>query len=156
MLAAVMVLEGILRTPAGEGHLDTGWTLYQALAKNTRLYLLSHTWTEEQSTLWLAKRHLTGHLGYLHQTLPGPAGRLETLQRVRSWHIGLVLEPDPTCAAAELADGWNTCVLTHAAYTQPRWRPDYTGQPRPWDDLTAAVEHQTALRLTDPRTQDPT
>ncbi|MFV0135437.1 hypothetical protein ACLGIH_19835 [Streptomyces sp. HMX87] len=149
-----MVVEGILRTPAGEGHYDTGWSLYQALAKNSRLYLLSHTWTEQQCALWLAKRHLTGHLDFLHQPTPGPAGRLEVLNRVRSWRIGLVLEPDPTCAAAELDDGWNTALITHAAYTQPQWRPDYPGTPRPWDDLTTAVERQTELRLTDPRTQE--
>lgn len=143
-----MVVEGILRMPEGEGHLDTGWSLYQALAKNSRLYLLSHTWTAEQCRLWLAKRQLTGHLDYLHQPAPGPAGRLETLQRIRSWRIGLVLEPDPTCAAAELDAGWNTCLLTHAAYSQPQWRPDYAGEVRPWDDLTAAVERQNELRLT--------
>lgn len=152
MLAAVMVVEGVLRMPTGEGHYDTGWSLYQALAKNSRLYLLSSTWTEEQCAMWLAKRHLSGHLGYLHQPLPGPAGRLETLNRIRSWRIGLVIEADPTCAAVELGDGWNTALITHTAYTQPEWRPDYSGSPRPWDDLTAAVERQAELRLNDPRT----
>lgn len=156
VLAAVMVVEGILRTPTGEGHYDTGWSLYQALAKNSRLYLLSHSWTEEQCALWLAKRHLHGHINYLHQAVPGPAGRLEALDRLRSWRIGLVLEPDPSCAAAELWAGWNTALITHAAYTQPQWRPDYDASPRPWDDLSEAIERQTALRLTDPRTQEHT
>ncbi|MFC9505347.1 hypothetical protein [Streptomyces sp. NPDC057002] len=155
MLAAVMVVEGILRTPDAEGHYDTGWGLYQALAKNSRLYLLSASWTEEQCALWLAKRHLTGHLGYLHQPTPGPAGRLEALNRIRSWRIGLVLECDPTCAAAELGDGWNTALITHAAYTQPQWRPDYDHSPRPWDDLTNAVERQNELRLTPHSTEQP-
>ncbi|MEU0213684.1 hypothetical protein ABZ281_00700 [Streptomyces sp. NPDC006265] len=155
MLAAVMVVEGVLRVPDGEGHYDTGWSLYQALAKNSRLYLLSATWTEEQCALWLAKRQLRGHIGYLHQTIPGAAGRLEALDRVRSWHIGLVLEPNPSIAAALLRAGWNTAVLTHSAYTQPQWRPDYDGTPRRWDDLTGEIERQTALRLTDPRTQEP-
>lgn len=149
-----MVVEGILRTPEGEGHYDTGWALYQALAKNSRLYLLSETWTEEQSALWLAKRQLTGHLGYLHQTLPRAAGRLEALSRIRSWHIGLVMEPNPAIAAALLRAGWNTAVITHSAYSQPQWRPDYDGTPRPWDLLTEEVERQTALRLTAPRTQE--
>lgn len=154
MLSAVMVVEGVLRTPDGEGHFDIGWGLYQALAKNSRLYLLSHTWTEQDSALWLAKRNLTGHLGFLHQPEPGPAGRLEALERVRSWRISLVIEPDPSCAAAELAAGWNTSLVTHAAYTQPRWRPDYDGVPRPWDQLSEAIEHQTALRMSDPRTRE--
>ncbi|MGW3658499.1 hypothetical protein ACWD6R_23635 [Streptomyces sp. NPDC005151] len=42
VLAAVMVVEGVLRIPDNEGHYDTGWGLYQALAKNSRLHLLSH------------------------------------------------------------------------------------------------------------------
>lgn len=154
MLSAVMVVEGVLRTPVGEGHFDIGWGLYQALAKNSRLYLLSHTWTEQESTLWLAKRSLTGHISFLHQPEPGPAGRLEALERVRSWRISLVIDPDPSCAAAELAAGWNTSLVTHAAYTQPRWRPDYDGAPRPWAQLAEAIEHQTALRMTDPRTRE--
>jgi len=155
VLAAVMVVEGILRTPRGEGHYDTGWSLYQALAKNTRLYLLSAAWTEEQSRLWLAKRELRGHINYIHQPVPGPAGRLEALDRLRSWRVGLVLEPDPTCAAAELNAGWNTAVITHTAYSQPQWRPDYTGTPRPWDDLTQAIERQTELRLTPHHPEQP-
>lgn len=150
-----MVVEGILRTPQGEGHYDTGWSLYQALAKNSRLYLLSHTWSEEQSSLWLAKRQLRGHINYLHQIDPGPAGRLEALERIRSWRIGLVLEADPICAAAELDAGWNTALITHAAYTQPQWRPDYDRAPKPWDALTQAVERQTELRLAPHRTEQP-
>ncbi|MGW3860242.1 hypothetical protein ACWEDZ_01985 [Streptomyces sp. NPDC005047] len=148
VIAAVMIVEGVLRTPDAEGHYDTGWGLYQALARNSRLYLLSHTWTEQDSSLWLAKRNLNGHLSYLHQALPGPAGRLEALERLRSWRIGLVLEPDPACAAAELAAGWNTALITHAAYTQPSWRPDYDHSPRPWDELAQAIARQDALRLT--------
>ncbi|MFE2539112.1 hypothetical protein [Actinacidiphila glaucinigra] len=154
MLAAVMIVEGVLRTPDAEAHYDTGWGLYHALAKNSRLYLLSHTWTEQDNALWLAKRHLSGHLAYLHQPTPGPAGRLETLERIRSWRISLVLEPDPSCAAAELTAGWNTSLFTHAAYTQPQWRPDYNAAPRPWDDLAQAIERQDRLRLTDPRHQE--
>lgn len=150
-----MVLEGLLRAPGGEAHYDTGWSLYQALAKNTRLYLLSHTWSEADSRMWLAKRQLRGHINYIHQTDPGPAGRLDALERARSWHIGLVLEPDPTCAAAELQAGWNTAVVTHAAYTQPSWRPDYDRSPRPWDDLTNAIERQTELRITTPHHTEP-
>ena len=146
MLAAVMVIEGVLRVPDSEGHYDTGWGLYQALNKNCRLHLLSHTWTEQDIALWLTKRHITGHQSYLHAPEPGPAGRLEALQRVRAWRIGaLVIESDPACAAAELAAGWNTALVT-SAFQGPR-------QPgpqsiRPWDDLSDAVERQHEIRLT--------
>lgn len=149
-----MVVEGVLRTPGSEGHYDTGWGLYQALAKNTRLYLLSHEWAEADINLWFAKRQLRGHINYLHTPLPGPSGRLEALERIRSWRVSLVLESDPACAAAELTAGWNTALISHAAYTQPQWRPDYAGDIRPWDDLAGAVEQQNALRLTDPRHQE--
>ncbi|MGW2082533.1 hypothetical protein ACWCOW_37475 [Streptomyces sp. NPDC001939] len=34
-----MVVEGAPRVPDSEGHYDTGWDLYQALAKNCQLHL---------------------------------------------------------------------------------------------------------------------
>lgn len=149
-----MVVEGVLRAPGSEAHLDTGWGLYHACAVNTRLYLLSATWTAPEIQPWLAKRHLTHHLQYLHQTDPGPEGRLETLERLRSWRVSLILEPDPACAAAELESGWPTALITHPLYTQARWRPDYTGRIRPWEQLTDAIERQQQLRLEDPRIQE--
>ncbi|MEU3979576.1 hypothetical protein AB0F77_05610 [Streptomyces sp. NPDC026672] len=148
MLAAVMVVEGVLRVPDSEGHYDTGWGLYQALNKNCRLHLLSHTWTEQDIALWLQKRHITGHQSYLHTPEPGPAGRLEALHRVRAWRIGaLVIESDPACAAAELAAGWNTALVT-PAFQGPRNPSAGPSAIRPWDDLAGAVERQHDIRLT--------
>ncbi|WP_167503120.1 hypothetical protein [Streptomyces malaysiensis] len=151
VLSAVMIVEGVLRIPGTEGHYDTGWGLYQALNKNSRLHLLSHTWTEQDISLWLTKRRITGHQSYLHAPGPGPAGRLEALQRIRSWHIGLVIESDPACAAAELAAGWHTALISHPA-DQP---PDHYHAIRPWRDLTEAVERQHDLRLTPHRSEQP-
>jgi hypothetical protein len=148
-----MVIEGVLRAPGTEGQFETGWALYQALARNSRLYLMSAIWTEEESATWLRQRNLTGHLGYLYTPLGGtPAARIDALQQVRTWRISLVIEPDPACAAAELAAGWHTLLHTHAAYSLPEWRPDYIGTPRPWDELTDAIDHQRALRAADSRT----
>lgn len=148
MLAAVMVVEGVLRIPDSEGHIDTGWGLYQSLAKNCRLHLLSHTWTEQDIALWLHKRQITGHQSYLHAPEPGPAGRLEALHRVRAWRIGaLVIESDPACATAELAAGWNTALIT-SALQGPRPPSAEPQAIRPWDDLAHDVERQHDLRLT--------
>jgi hypothetical protein len=155
MLTVVMVLEGVLRIPSSDGHYPTGWSLFHALAPNTRLYLLSHQWRDEECKPWLAKRNLTGHLGYIHQPIPGTAGRLEALQLVRHWHVNLVIEPDPACAAAELEAGWNTLLHTHTGYSRPEWRPDYTGTPRPWDDLIATIERHQDLRARDDRLKEP-
>ncbi|MEW1922323.1 hypothetical protein [Streptomyces sp. NPDC088360] len=154
MLSAVLVVEGVLRIPGTEGHYDTGWGLYQALAKNSRLHLLSHTWTEQDIALWLTKRHITGHQSYLHSPEPGPAGRLEALQRIRSQRIGaLVIESDPACAAAELAAGWSTALVTSAL--QGPKQPTSASTIRPWDDLAQAVERQHDLRLTPNRPEQP-
>ncbi|MEV6313582.1 hypothetical protein AB0M10_33975 [Streptomyces sp. NPDC051840] len=148
MFSAVLVVEGVLRIPGTEGHYDTGWSLYQALNKNTRLHLLSHTWTEPEIALWLTKRHITGHQSYLHTPEPGPAGRLEALQRIRTQRIGaLVIESDPACAAAELAAGWSTALITSALHG-PQQPPAGPSGIRPWDDLAQAVERQHDLRLT--------
>lgn len=144
MLSAVMVVEGLLRIPGSEGHIDTGWHLYQALAKNTRLYLLSHQWTEEQSALWLAKRRLTAHLAYLHAADPGPEGRVDALERIRSWHVSLVLESDPACGAAEIAAGWDVGLISHAL---PADRMRRGAGIHAWDDLTEAIERRENIRL---------
>lgn len=154
MLTIVMVLEGVLRAAGTEAQFETGWALYQALALNSRLYLMSSEWTEAEMTPWLRGRNLSGHLGYLYAPGNGPAARLDALQRVRSWRVSLVLEPDPSCAAAEIEAGWNVLLHTHAAYSRPEWRPDYTGTPRPWDELTNAIDRQTALRGADARLHD--
>jgi hypothetical protein len=154
VLTVVMVLEGVLRVVGSEAHYETGFALYQALALNSRLYLLSYEWTEEQMAPWLRQRGLTGHLAYLHAPTPGAAGRLDALRRIRSWRISLVIEPDPTAAAAEIADGWSTLLHTHAAYSRPEWRPDYQGSPRPWDAVTQEIERQQQMRLTDRRLTD--
>ncbi|MFI9271823.1 hypothetical protein ACIGXM_14050 [Kitasatospora sp. NPDC052896] len=154
MLTVVMVLEGVLRMGGSDAQIETGWALYQALARNSRLYVLSHEWPEDEMSTWMRQRNLTGHLAYLHSPDPGPQGRLDTLRRIRSWRVSLVIEPDPSCAAAEIADGWNTLLHTHALYTRPEWRPDHTGSPRPWDALTEEIERQQTMRLSDHRLHD--
>ncbi|WNI17565.1 hypothetical protein [Actinacidiphila sp. ITFR-21] len=155
MLTAVLVVEGVLRIPGTEGHYDTGWGLYQALVKNSRLHLLSHTWTEQDIALWLTKRHLTGHQSYLHAPEPGPAGRLEVLQRVRAWRIGaLVIESDPACATAETSAGWNTALVT-PAFQGPQQPTPSPQEVRPWTDLAGAVERQHDLRLFPHSTEQP-
>ncbi|MFE5853251.1 hypothetical protein ACFQ61_08525 [Streptomyces sp. NPDC056500] len=147
MLSAVMVVEGVLRIPNTEAHYDTGWGLYQALAKNAHLHLLSHIWHEHEIALWLARRSITGHQSYLHAPEPGPAGRLEALQRIRSQRIGaLVLESDPACAAAELAAGWNTALFSSAPHIQSPQQGASDRRIRPWEDLAEAVERQQDLR----------
>lgn len=144
MLSAVMVVEDLLRVPGSEQHLDTGWHLYHALAKNSRLYLLSHEWTEQENALWLQKRHLTGHLSYLHATDPGPEGRIDALERIRSWHVSLVLESDPACAAAETEAGWDVGFFPAAL---PAGRMPRSPGVSAWDALTEAIERRENTRL---------
>jgi hypothetical protein len=142
-----MVIEGVLRMPDSDGHYPTGWNLYQAIASTSRLHLLSHTWPEEELETWLMKRRLTGHLGILAATADTPQARIDALERVRDWRLDLVIEPDPVCAAAELEAGFNVLLHTHAQFSRPSWRPDYDRTPRPWDQLTAAIDKQNLLRL---------
>lgn len=146
-----MVVEGVLRVPDSDAHYETGLGLYMALAPNSRLYLLSHAWTEPELDIWLTRRQLTGHMGILRAQGPTPADRLDALKRIRSWRVELCIEPDPACAAREIAEGWHVLLHTHALYTDPQWRPDHTGDIRPWDELTAEINHQQDLRLHDTR-----
>jgi hypothetical protein len=153
VLTVVMVIEDVLRISGSEGHLETGWGLYRSLAPAAQLYLLTHEFEEDELGIWLRRRRLTGHLGILRAASPGPTGRLDALERVRSWRVGLVIESDPACAAAEIQAGWCTLLHTHAAYTRPSWRPDAPTTPRPWDQLLGTIAEQQILRDQDERTE---
>lgn len=151
-----MVVEGVLRVPASDAHLDTGLGLFYALAKNSRLYLMSHEWEQGELESWLGQRQMNGHLGILRPTGPSPEERIDALERIRSWRVELVIESDPACAAREIAGGWNTLLHTHAAYTLPQWRPDHNGAIRPWDALTGEISRQKQMFQADQRnTPDP-
>lgn len=154
VLIVVMVVEGVLRNSGTDAQFETGWALYQSLVPNSRLFLMSHEWTAPEMDVWLQRRHLTGHLDYLHCPIPGPAGRIDALARIKSWRVNLVIEPDPACAALELAEGWNTLLHTHAAYTRPEWRPDYQGTPRPWDQMVEGIEKNQLLHAADTRLRE--
>lgn len=152
MLTVVMVAEGVLRLPQSDGIIATGKGLFQAFAPATRLYLLTYAWTEDALATWLARNQLTGHLGILHSSGPSPAQRLDTLRRIRSWRVELIIEPDPQCAAQEIANGWNVLLHAPALYAEPRWRPDQTAEIQPWQALTDEIHHQQDLRLQETRT----
>ncbi|MBD0734112.1 hypothetical protein [Streptomyces sp. CBMA29] len=151
MLTVVMVVEGVLRLPQSEAMLVTGKGLFAALAPTTRLYLLSYAWTESELQSWLARNQLTGHLGIITASGPTPQQRLDALRRIRSWRVELVIEPDPQCAALEIAEGWTALLHAPALYAEPAWRPDHTGHIRPWQALTDEMQHQENLRLRENR-----
>jgi hypothetical protein len=141
-----MVVESVLRLPQSEGFIDTGRGLYQAFAKSTRLHLLSYSWTEEELAAWLSRNQLTGHLGIINAAGPTPEQRLDALRRIRSWRVELIVEPDPQCAAREIADGWNVLLHAPALYAEPNWRPDSNPEIRSWQSLTQEMSHQQKLR----------
>lgn len=154
MLTVVMVVEGILRLPHSEAITETGNGLYRAFAPSTRLYLLTATWAESDLTTWLHRQQLSGHQGILHAPEPTPASRVDTLRRIRSWRIGLVVDSDAACAAAAVADGWHVHLHAPAAYTEPTWRPDHVQDIRPWGALLDEVQHQQDMRNRPPTQGD--
>jgi hypothetical protein len=150
VLTVVMVVENVLRLPHSEAITETGNGLYKALTA-CRLYLLTATWSEDDLTTWLHRRQLSGHQGILYAPDPGAAARIDTLRRVRSWRIGLVIDADAQCAAAAVADGWTVHLHAPAVYPEPAWRPDHIGGIRPWGALLDEVQHQEDMRNRPPK-----
>lgn len=146
MLTVVMVVEDVLRLPQSDGIITTGKGLFDALAPATRLYLLTSTWDEEDLAGWLRRNQLTGHLGIIRAFGRSVPERIDALRRVRSWRVEMVIEPDPACAAREIAEGWNVLLHAPARYAEPQWRPDQLPEIRPWQALTDEMQHQQEMR----------
>lgn len=155
MLTVVMVVEGILRLPHSEAITETGNGLYRAFASTTRLYLLTAAWPQDNLTTWLHRHQLSGHQGILSAPAATPEARVDTLRRVRDWRIALVVDSDPACAAAAVADGWTVHLHAPAAYPEPTWRPDRIQGIRPWGALLDEVTHQQDMRAQLPTEGDP-
>lgn len=151
MQTVVMVVEGVLRMEGSEGHYDDGVTLYRALSKESRLYLLSGIWTEAQMDQWLFSRNLKGHVGY-HKSFS--KRRVDAMAQLQKWKPALIVESHLQSAPELVFHGYHVLLLARPAYEAPRWQPDYKATPVPWDDLRAEQERQEDLRYADERLRE--
>ncbi|WP_158812916.1 hypothetical protein [Streptomyces rimosus] len=153
-----ITIDGVLRNRETGGAINAGKALYQALALDHALYLLTEDRDPPATQQWLAFNGFTAHMRIVSppQTSRAvkPADvRLECLGHLTGtgMKVDLVVEPDPAVSVKLLARGYPVATLTLPHFAKPEWRPDYQQGLRPWSELVAETEAQAHAHATDPR-----
>jgi hypothetical protein len=155
MQSVIMFAEDVLRIPVSEGHYDDGVALYRSLTQESRLYLISGLFTEANMDRWLFQRGLRGHIGYEYVRGTEFIDYLGGVKRFRgSSTPAFIVDANLSRAARFLRFGYPMLCLARPHYTDPRWRPDHTPNPQPWDELREELERQEELRYTDERLRE--
>lgn len=147
-----IVVEGVLKQPYNEAPIVAGVALYKSLVKTHRITLIFDGDKRNTTHMWLMKNGFVEHTGeiYHEPTDPVEMGpkRLAQAQRLlRSGPLALILESDTEAAAALLERQIPTFLFLHPAFTHPEHRPDYQGQPKPWDDVVAELNRQSQAKI---------
>ncbi|WP_409238293.1 hypothetical protein [Streptomyces sp. PA5.6] len=153
-----LTIDGLLRNPETDGVIPLGNALYQALATQHTVYLLSDDLDLPRTHNWLRVNGLHRHTRVIQPRRPSDWRtdvqlRLDAVGYITGTgtKVDLVLDPDPAITAELLALGYPVATLTLPHFAKPQWRPDYTQEPRPWDALVDEVETQAQAYATDPR-----
>lgn len=143
-----MVVEGVLKSLVGDAPITEGVGLYKALSGlDHRLMLVTvHDRTELRE--WLRHQQLRGHI-HFNRANPLDVEQhtlLRTLAEIRATGpVDLYIDADPGRCAAAFAHGYTVVPFLVPAFARPNWRPDWTGTPRPWQELDAEVRRQREL-----------
>jgi hypothetical protein len=151
-------VEGVLSHPFSTAPLPTGVALYHTLKDNFNILLYSE---QDKKALdhWLSIEALNIHAAVeyndsaMRQNLDDYDRKLTQIRslRRRGYSIELVIEPDPKASAWMVVNGFNVLTFTHAQYAMPKWRPDYSDNPKPWDMLVEAENKSAELKALDSR-----
>lgn len=151
MSIALLAIDGVLRD-AGGLPLRDGVVLYESLCLSYRVVLASSN--PERDDLWLRAEGLRSHqevVGIPPAFLRGTTG----LRRAQAeallgsgGAVSLVVDADPQVVLEATERGLVSVLYVHPKFSRPEWRPDRDQTPRPWDDLVAEIERQSALAST--------
>jgi diphthamide synthase (EF-2-diphthine--ammonia ligase) len=150
-------VEGVLRKTVTQAPLDQGKRLYHALAVEYNLVLVTEDLDREQMKTWLA---MEGYSKHAHVVFGDSVMNYDkswwlavakTLKLSFGYDIEYIVQPDPVEAATLVKHGYNSMLLTNAAYALPEWRPDAWGKVQPWNEIVEEVITQKRLRAEDKR-----
>ena len=153
---AVLAIDGVLRTPIGDGVITAGAVLYHGLAEVTSVALVCDE-DVDKARHWLKVNGFKRHV-YLIEAGPfapaesGPR-RLSQIRELKTYQpdIGFLVEPNPETAAYCVRNGVPVMAFAHPRYSQPEFRPDHEATIIPWSDFEAEVTRQEELRANDTR-----
>jgi hypothetical protein len=148
-------IEGVLRKTVTRAPLDMGKRLYHALAAEYNLVLVTEDADREQSKTWLAMEGFSKHAHVQFCTIGySPEYWLAAVKMLKlqyGYAIEYVIQPDPVTAELLIRKGFNSMLVTNAAYALPEWRPDSNVGVEKWDSMVAEVDRQRQLRAEDKR-----
>jgi hypothetical protein len=156
----VIQVEGVLRKPVGGAVLDSGRRIYHGLASMYSIVLVTEAANKTHMKTWLGMEGFSKHAHVVYRSdfsvYPEDVWTsiAMDLRNTYSYDVAMCVVPDPADAAALLGRGFNTMLVTSAAYSLPEWRPDAPKAIRAWDDLSAEIAVQRALRAADKRTEE--
>lgn len=154
-----IVVEGILKHPSDNSVIIPGLLMYKSFVKDHRVSLIFDSNNKEKIQYWLIMNGLTEHVGEIYWEDHDPDDkekrRLAQVARLKTGGmLAMVYEADMDAARALLNAGVPTMLFLHPQYAHPEFRPGYTSEATPWDDLVAEKTRQQEARAMDTRLND--
>lgn len=151
-----ITVQGVLKQEIGEGPITQGIQIYHGLKHMLKIALITDE-SIERTQHWLKLNGLQEH-AYL---LPGldsdgddpVTRRTRQIGRLRAnaEQADMLLDPDPEVVAEATRQGITGLLFAHPKYASPKFRPDYSYTPKPWDEIASEMTRQRLLRDNDPR-----
>ena len=156
MTCAIVAADDLLFA-AGMLPLEGQRALYDSLASNHRMVVLSTVTNRELVREWLRQQHYRYDLLLTKEAtfaLDDVSWKVQQVRDVRAmgWPVGLFLDGDPEAVRRVFADGTTALLLAHRL-ARPQWLPD-DRHPKAWTDLVAFIEEQERTQA-DPPTDVP-
>lgn len=151
-----IVVDGVLRQPNDSSPIISGLLVYKSLVKDHRVTLIIDSANKERVQYWLLMNSLTDHTGEVYWEEADSDDvcdrRIAQIGRLRkNGPLALVYEANTDVATRLLNAGVPTFLFLHPQYTHPEFRPGYTNEPTPWNNLLAEKIRQQEARATDTR-----
>jgi hypothetical protein len=155
-----ITLEGVIQQNVSYAPIATGLGLYHGLATTFNILIGTDSFKKE-ADYWLSMEGLSVHgaVEYndnIRSNFTPARRRLDQVvaMRNRGYNISLVIEPDPSCAAVLLSEGFTVANLVHNQYALPQWRPDYKYENRPWSSFEKSITRMNELKAIDKRLKE--
>jgi hypothetical protein len=152
MKAVAISLDGVLRKPLDSFAQDYGGKmLYVALSTQFRTVVLGSDDPVADENFLLTNGYF-GHVKVEPERMSDSARLTERrrmqLNRLRKegFQFEFVVVPDPEMAQMIYRTGIPVLLYLHPLYSAEAFRPDYTGEVRPWALLDAEVDYQRSTR----------
>ena len=142
---AIVCCDDLLFSVPGMTSLEGQRALYESLASNHRMVVLSTIPNREIVHGWLRQQHYRYDMVLTKEAtfaLDDVAWKVQQVRDVRAmgWPVGLFLDADPEAVRRVFADGTTALLLAHRL-TRPQWLPDER-HPKSWPELVAFIDEQ--------------